>query len=521
MRLVPAIRLLDGTVVSGAPNDSHVTIIEEKGLPSNLPDSAHGFTPGGKLWLSRKQALGWIKKYEPQLVIKLRNVPPEGLHSEHYAAAKGIKQRDLSDSIDLSKKRAIVFDRGGLYTYWAQKHGEYYANLDYYMPDAAAYPESPRAQIGKGLSEIRRITDKQFFAQLQKEKCTVLFPDCYDGAFQNYLRSQGHDVFGSGLAEELEYNKKIFLDALTKYGLYVPFTKPVCSLDEMLEYLEGKGEKWVKPLFRGDFETRKYDNMAQFKTWIDQEIRPKLAGTSRTFQALIQSPIKSDCEIGYDGEYVDGEYCEDHIQGIEEKDAFFISMFKRRIADPSRRILDKFAPALNKYGTYRGGLSTEQREPAQAFIDLTARIGSPPGEIQCEQIVDYPKVTYLVSRGIMPKKKAKALYGAEIILTSDWYSDHELTVQFPKEYEQNVKLKCHYKSGRDYKIVPNGNGAFFGAVVAWDNNWEKAAKKAVEIAKSINTEGYSFTDNPAAFENIAKSMEAAEKYGYDFTSEDK
>ena len=521
MTLYPAIRLTSGEILKGDSRDNHDLIVEKHDIKG---DHQRGFTPDGKTFLSRKMAVGFLAKYEPQIHAKIvKVIPDDGLHSLDYSKAKGIEQREISQIIDLSNKRAIVFDRGGLYTYWAQKQGEYYGKLDYYMPDSNAYPESPRAQIGKGLQEIRRITDEQFFALLKKDKQTVLFPDCYDGALQDYLRSQGHDVFGLGLAEKLEYNKKLFLAALASCGLFVPKTWHAHSLDELLEHLEGKGEKWIKPLFRGDFETRKFINMEMFKSWVDQEIRPKLAGTSTVFQALVQNPFHSDCEIGYDGDIVDNKYCEDHLQGIEDKDSFFVSIFKRRIADRARKVLYAFLPELQKYGISRGALSTEQRESENktAFVDLTGRIGSPPGELQCEQIKDYPKVPYQVSRGIMPKKSANGLFGAEIILTSEFYQKHELTVQFPKEFTQNVKLKCHYKKGDSYKIVPNGNGAFFGAVVTWDNNWQTACKKAAEIAKSIKAEEYDYKENPAAFENIAKSMEAAKKYGYDFTSEDK
>jgi len=524
MKLFPAVKY-NGELFVGDERDNHDAIKERHNLPSDLPDSAHVFSPSKSgPALSRKMALGWLKTYDPSIYAKVvKTTPPEGLHSQNLAAAKGIKQRSVSSVIDLSTKEAIVFDRGGLYTYWAQKHGEYYGKLHYYMPDSSAYPESPRAHIGKGLQEIRRINDEQFFKLLKKDKQIILFPDCYNGADQNFFRSLGHDVFGGGVAEKLEYNKKLFLAALASCGLFVPKTIHITGLDELIAHLDGKGEKWIKPLFRGDFETRKYDNMEQFRSWIDQEIRPKLAGTSKVFQALVQDPFPSECEIGYDGELIDDEYCEDHLQGIEEKDAFLVSIFKRKIAERSRKMLYAFLPELLKYGAYRGALSTEQRESENktAFVDLTARIGSPPGELQCEQIKDYPKGVYQVARGIIPKKDANGLFGAEIILTSEWYCSHELTVQFPKEFTQNVKLKCHYKDGNAYKCVPNGNGAFFGAVVAWGSKWQDACEKAVEIAKSVNAEGYSFKDNPASFDNISRSMEAAKKYGYDFTSEDK
>ena len=199
-------------------------------------------------------------------------------------------------------------------------------------------------------------------------------------------------------------------------------------------------------------------------------------------------------------------------------------MFKHKIAQRQRDLLYKFKPALDEYGIYNGAFSTEVRETESksVFIDLTARVGSPPGELQCEQVKDYPKGVYLASKGIMPKRSANGLYGAEIILTSSWYEKgKELHVEYPKEYEQNIKLKGCYRQGGKDKIVNIGNGGFFGAVVTWDVKWQTACERASEIAESIKAEEYDYKKNPAAFENIARAMEAAGKYGYRFTSEDK
>lgn len=546
MNLRPAVKK-GRRVYVGTVTENHAFIKERYHLQDG-PDYEHGFSPDGHRFIGRKEAVEFLKRYEPGIFIKLKGkIPPEGLHSHLYAMAKGIVQKltekektegmpvQLGEkreapaevqAVDISKKHIIIFDRAGLYTYWARRVGRDVGQCDYFLPDCSAYPESPRAQIGKGYEEIRRINDVEFWQNLKK--CDgVWFPDVYDGAFQNFIRTElGIPVYGSGLAEELEHFKMIFLDALKECGLYVPDTYHCKGIDEeLLPYLEkARDTKWIKPRFRGDFETRKYSNMDRFRSWLDQEVRPKLVSNACNLECLVQSAIDSDCEIGYDGDYVNGEFCEDHLQGVEDKDSYFVSIFKRKIAQRSKDLLYKFKPALDKYGIYNGGLSTEVRETENesAFIDLTARIGSPPGELQCEQIKDYPKRVYLVSQGIMPKSDANGLYGAEIILTSPFYErNRELHVEYPKEFEQNIKLKCCYRQNGKNKIVQTGNGGFFGAVVTYGPDWQKCCEEAAEIAESIKAEEYDYKPNPAAFENITKSMEAAEKYGYDFTSEDK
>ena len=135
--LRPAIKH-EGKIFVGDASDSHATAAERYGIPA--PEESRGFSPNGKIFLTRQKALGWIKFNEPKLfsaVMKL--VSPDGLHSEHYAKAKGLKQRVLTEATnakvqtkssatdnDITTKTAIVYDRGGLYLYCAEKLAEKY-----------------------------------------------------------------------------------------------------------------------------------------------------------------------------------------------------------------------------------------------------------------------------------------------------------------------------------------------------------------------------------------------------------
>lgn len=96
MNLRVAIRH-NGKIIVGDQDDSHNTVIESKKLQDVGPTDK-GFAPSktGKVFLTRKMALGWLKKYDPYTYRKvIKKSQDEGLHSGTYAKAKGITQKEL------------------------------------------------------------------------------------------------------------------------------------------------------------------------------------------------------------------------------------------------------------------------------------------------------------------------------------------------------------------------------------------------------------------------------------------
>ena len=518
MNLFPAIKI-DGEIIQGGKTDSHGTIAIEKGLPLT-PDASHGFTPAGSnIFLSRKQAPSWIKQYEPRVFAKLGTLPKEGLHSHIYARAKGIKQRDITDTVDLSTKTCIVFDRGGLYSYRAQDLGKEYGKVFYYIPDALSFPESPKYRMGTGLPEIERINDKKFWKELKKADI-IIFPDTYDGSFQNYLREEGHTVLGSGLCEKLEIDKAYFLDALTRVGLPVTKTKLVSGIDDLMAQIDGKNKKWLKGLYRGDFETRSAEDIDQLKNWLDHELVPRLGEGSKTIKILVQDHIKSDAEAGYDGLMIDGECLDDCLIGYEVKDEAYVCKVFDKVPAIIKNVNDKMISEFKKLGPYRGEYSTELRiteDGTAYYTDATCRIPSPPGELLSNICSNYNKATFLVAKGLKPKLTWKAKFGAEIMLTSSWYEKNPLIVKFPEEIYDRVKLKMHLKENGHHTCIPNGNGNAFGAVIAWADTKEKAIEECMKIAEQIQCEEYQHKGGEGTFKKANDAIEAGARHGIDFS----
>jgi len=526
-RLFPALNV-NGKIHKGEKDDSHNTLGERLGIPH--PEHVRGFTKDGTQFHDRHEALRILRKEDPETFRKLpKEAHKIGLHSEHLAKAYGIKQKPQAVAITreamaeqevtlperkLSEMTAMVFDRGGLYLYNAEKLAEKFGKVYYYLADADAYPTSQKASIGTGIPKIKRV--HSFWKTLKRDRPDIIyFFDCYDGDLQVHLREDDHyPVFGSGQGEDIEIDKIFFLEALEKLGLPCPKTYVAEGMDDLCDYLtKHDGETlFLKNLHRGDFESRKFTSMAQSRPFLS-DLKKRLGSASDTIEVLVQHKVDSVVEVGYDGYCVDGEFTKNCIVGYEIKDRGFVAKVFAEIPEIVGSINDAFSETLKKLGG-RGNYSTEIRVTKagmQFYIDPTQRVPSPPGELMCEIYENWAEATVAIANGELPELKPKALYGAEVILCSAWHDEHEIHVKFPAKFKQHVKLKNHKIVDGEYYCVPNGNGTFFGAVVAWADTLDKAIAKVVEVAESIEADEYSF--DPSVFDEAKKAAEAGAAFG--------
>jgi hypothetical protein len=418
------------------------------------------------------------------------------------------------ETYDLSEKTAVVYDRGGLYLYCAEKLSQSYKKVMYYLADADAYPTSQKYTIGTGITGVKRIHD---FYKHVDEADIIYFFDCYDGEMAHWLKSQGKKVFSSLRGEQIEIDKVMFLETLEELELPCPKTYLAEGMKELCDYLkEHDGETlFMKNLHRGDFESRKFTSMAQSRPFLD-DLKKRLGSASDTIEVLVQHKIEAECEVGWDGYQVNGEYTKNGIVGYEIKDKGFVGKVFENKPEILAQIDDAFSPVFKKLG-YQGNYSTEIRiteDGTPYFIDATCRVPSPPGEAMCELYGNWAEATYQIACGEVPKLIPKAQYVAVIILTSSWYNNHELHVKFPAKIKEFVKLKNYTKRDGEYYCIPNGNEEFFGAVIAYGDSVEDATELCHEYAEMVEADEMDFDDE--IFEDAEEAISKGEQFGINF-----
>jgi hypothetical protein len=412
---------------------------------------------------------------------------------------------------DLSKKTCLVYDRG-LYVFAAQRLGQAFKKVYYYMPDAATYPTSDKDDIGTGLPEIERIYN--FWQYLDKADL-IFFPDCYDWEFQEYLRSKGYRVFGAGRSEELEMNKAKFYKLLKKLSMPVSPYTIITGVDNAIKYLEDKTNKWLKPAvsyYRGDFETTHYANKYQSESWF-LDLKTRLGKRCDKLEIIIQDPIDAVCEVGYDGFCVDGNYPKNCMCGYEVKDKGYIGKIFAETPKIVKEVNFKMSPVFKKLG-YRGNYSTELRitkDGKAFFTDPTCRLPSPPSELMLKMYTNYPEAVFRIAEGKDPQLQFADTYGAAIMLMSDWNEKHELCVEFPQPLSDYIALKNQFKVGDRYYIVPNNNSGFFGAVVATGKSIKEATNKCVTVIKEIKAQGLEI--DSSIFDECQKQIDSGKQFG--------
>jgi hypothetical protein len=401
----------------------------------------------------------------------------------------------------------------GLYLPQARKLGEKVGECWYHLSEASPYPESQRAQIGKGFDEIERIGAHEDYIE---KADYIIFFDVYYGSRAKWLREKGHKVFSCGMAEELELDRVLFLETLTDLGLPVPYTYRAEGVTEAIDYLKGKKDKYLKTSrYRGDFETYHFISMRHAESWFD-DLRYRLGSRAESIEILIQNPIESEVEVGYDGYNILGQYPKTSIIGYEIKDKCYVGKVVTSLPEPFQMMNDKFSNFHKERGC-QGHYTNELRFTASGkayYTDPTERVPSPPGEAMCETDEDYANTVLTIADGKVPTIKYKGKYIAQAVLQSPWHEKHELYVDFPKEIEPYVKLKNVTKRKGGCYCVVNGNGGYFGGVVGYADTVKDAIDLVTERAEQVIADEYKF--DKGIFSEAQEAVARGKEQGIEF-----
>jgi hypothetical protein len=411
---------------------------------------------------------------------------------------------------DLSKKSVVTLDRG-LFPPFSRRLGRDFKDSYYYLAEEKTSPSYDNDCIGKGFKDMTVVDEFEKYLEIAD---MVAFTDVYNGGKPEWLVSHGYNVFSAMKSEILETDRKKLRKVLELAKL--PVTPAVeVELGKLQKYLKDKKDKYLKASFyRDDMETEHYED-AFLSSWWFEKMRTKLGMGYDTFKVLVEDPIPSDCEGGYDTPMLNGDLPKNPMIGYEKKGEAYLSCIVEELPPPYALVHKKMKPAFKTYG-YQSWYSNEMRRHNDSGLwhvtDVTTRLGGPPSELYEEQYEDFSLAVWMLAHGKMPTLTVKKKYGALLNFWSKVGIKHWLPVQYPDDIDWAVKLKNVQKVDGGYYVIPKDADGDTGSVIGMGDTTEEAIAQCMENFEKIKAP-HMESGGIHAFEEIQETIKKGESYG--------
>lgn len=408
---------------------------------------------------------------------------------------------------------ACIIDTGGNYIALAVRLSNeyktvYYCNMSWQDP----YPRPNKAMIGSGIDKIEVVTSPWL---VFNEIDVWIFPDVYFGDFQEWLVDQGEKVWGSRSGEELELDRELLKEHMTKLKLPVNKWEVILGLNNLRLYLEDNPNVWVKPImWRGIGETFYSKNSILSKPTLDT-MQYENGDMAEFLDFLVEQPINNALEVGYDGYSIDGVCPDAWLSGPEVKDKAYVCSWKK-YSDLPKSITDfnnAMKDTMKKYG-YRGFFSLENRiiNGKSYMMDFTARVPDPPGPLMLIMVPNLGERIWAGANGEMVSGDPAKKFGCQLLMDSEAAEKQVQNVYYPDDIADFVMLKKCFKIDKGaYGIIPNPSygTSDIGSIVGAGDTLEAAKDKVLSVADKI--EGAGITIRKDALEDAQEAFDEYEK----------
>ena len=440
---------------------------------------------------------------------------------------------------DLSNKTALVYDYGYNLPL-ARRLAREFGKVRYFCPWKDSEPESRKLAIGSGFQDIERVRDF-FDPEIIGGTDLFVFPEIYDGDLQLHLEGLHKRVWGSRMAERLEYARPLFYQTVKDCGLDAVEFEVITGMTDLEDYLAEHEKRWVKVNLRGDDETWFHQNMRLSARKLEA-LRHKHGAIAGRIVFTVCANIDSVLEAAYDGFMVTGsdgreQFPELGFLGYENKNLSHILTATpyADFPDKVREVNDRFAPHLARH-KFRSAWGTEVKltEDGRArFLDATCRQPSPPGEIIMEMAANLGSFFYHGAGGdLTPLEVAKndegkeQIVGVQVVLYSEWSKTNWQEVQIEPGMERWIKLSrccgtmdgaCSIIPDKSITTAPEGIERI-GSVVALGTSIEEACARAKEYCEAV--EAMYLTNEYESLAECVRRIQAGEDEGVEFAGQE-
>lgn len=423
---------------------------------------------------------------------------------------------------DVGEVNAVVFDYGSFLDL-ADCLADTYANVWYHSPRDKEFRDVKECVIGKGLSKVKRI-DEPLDPDFLKKIDLAIFPDIGFKGLQRLLLDRGIVVWGSRGATDLELYRDKFLETIKALGLEVLPYKRIEGITNLIEYLRGVEDKWIKVnQYRDNMETWHHQDFAHSE---DELVRlsAEFGGYKENVIFVVQDALNGDpdepvMEIGYDGLSVLGDFPEQSFAGYEKKNELYLGSLRKykQLPKEVRAVNNAIAGLLEEFD-YRNFIATEIRVKGKKFyyIDPTNRLAGQTMEHYFETCKNLPEVVWKGANGELIKPEFTHQYAAEATLHYGGHSGGWKTIMVPKKVERWIKLYHYFATDEDdtYRFPPHKSDEV-GVVIGRGNSIRAAYDHLQENFGHMKQENLSI--RTGGFADLLKEIQEAEDHGMEFS----
>jgi hypothetical protein len=412
--------------------------------------------------------------------------------------------------------KILVLDNG-LYTCQAEALSAGGNEVKFWTPWASPFPNYADYAKGKNFGKLQK--EIYLFDHIQWADCIVNF-DVSNNDLISYLRKMHPEksIWGAGLGERLENDRVMFKKWLKAFGLPVGKYEVIVGLSALREYLKKNPHKYIKTnIFRNDMESFFFDTYEEDKYLLDEKALV-LGMHQDEYTFVVEDPIKTDVEIGYDGFFTNGEYAPFSF-GYEVDKNLYIGKVVSDVDELPFCVsesLEAFQPLLTKMD-YRGALSSEERVVTQEehyFIDFCARLPAPLSQIYPVAIKNWPDLVYKIGKKEYAEIECDYKYVGAYALSTEHAVDHYVKMKVKKGSEKDIRFQM-VTENKDGVFAVKGN-ASVAVLTAGGDTWEEVIDKLKDLSENVDAYGLEKEGVIGIGEQAEKAIEAGKKVGIKF-----
>lgn len=401
----------------------------------------------------------------------------------------------------------------GLFVSLAERLVEDFGQVGYFVPWETSFADGRELIVGKGLQGVKRIL---YWDDVVDDYDLLCFPDVHNADLQEYYRRQGKRVWGAGRAAEIELLRWKTKEQNKRLGIPVNECYKIHGTAALRQFFQDKPrpEAWYVKVsgLRGLGETWSAHDYSEAKGMID-ELDSLHCPTCYIMDFIVELGIPDCKEIGYDGYWVNAEFPQSSLWGVENKDRCYFGCVTdyEELPEGIRQVNDGLIE-MARGEQFAQFLSTEIREKdGRPYpIDYTVRHASPAGECIIANMANIAEVIWYGAEGQLVQPIWRRDYAAQIILCAEWAQDRALVLNFDEALRPWIKIYNHARveSGPlgtlDYFVPQIAKMKQVGSVVALGDDPEEAVKLCKERAQGVK--GFDLESECDALDKTVKEV---------------